>query len=127
MKNTLSNVLVYFMAGLLIVFSISHFAYPSFLTAFFPDFVPDGVKLLLIYLTGVLELVLGVGLILPKYRHTAATLTTWMFIAYFPVHIRDLFVEAPVAGSSVAAVVRLFVQFLFVYLAWTISRQSKSN
>ena len=127
MKNTLSNVLVYFMAGLLIVFSISHFAYPAFLTAFFPNFVPDGVKLFLIYFTGVLELALGVGLILPKYRHTAAILTMWMFVAYFPVHIRDLFVETPVAGSSVAAVVRLFVQVLFIYLAWLISKRAKNN
>jgi uncharacterized membrane protein len=127
MKNVLYNVLLYFMASLLILFGIGHFFYSSFLSAFFPDFVPKGVQLVLIYITGVIELALGAGLILTKYRAMAANLTMWMFIAYLPLHIRDLFVEAPIAGSPTAAIVRLFVQFLFIYLAWMISKNAKNG
>ncbi len=124
-KTVLYNITLYFIATMLILFGIVHFISPDFLTAFFPKMIPGGLQYILIYITGVLEVLLGAGLILQGYRSKAAIATMWMFIAYLPLHVLDLFKEVPVAGSPIGAVIRLFLQFLLIYMAWWLYKESK--
>lgn len=127
MNKTFLNIITYFIAISLILFGIAHFAVPDPLMAFFPEFVPKSLAYFSIYASGLVELALGVGLIWPKYRALAAILTMWLFIIYFPLHIRDLFVEKPIVGSFTNGIIRIGVQFLIVYLAWLIYSETKKG
>lgn len=127
MNKTFLNIITYFIAISLILFGIAHFAVPDPLMAFFQEFVPKSLAYFSIYASGLVELALGVGLIWPKYRDLAAILTMWLFIIYFPLHIRDLFVEKPIVGSFTNGIIRIGVQFLIVYLAWLIYSETKKG
>ena len=127
MNKILLNIITYFIAISLILFGVVHFVVPDPLLAFFPDFIPKSFGYFFIYASGLVELVLGLGLIWPKYRALAAILTMWLFILYFPFHIRDLFVEKPIVGSFTNGIIRIGVQFLIIYLAWLIYSKTKKE
>ena len=127
MNKTFLNIITYFIAISLILFGIAHFAVPDPLLSFFPEFVPKSLAYFSIYASGLVELALGVGLVWPKYRALAANLSMWLFILYFPLHIRDLFVEKPIVGSFTNGIIRIGVQFLIIYLAWLIYSETKKR
>ncbi|RMG54177.1 MAG: hypothetical protein D6722_29445 [Bacteroidetes bacterium] len=101
---------------MLLLAGAGHFLSPAFLLGFFPDWVP--YPTFWIYLSGMAELILGIGLLWPRWRRAAAGLSSLMFLVYLPLHIRDLVIETPVVGSEMAAWVRLPIQFVLIAWAW---------
>ena len=89
---------------------------------FFPDFLP---KEALNYLTGIAEIIVGIGVFIPKYRTLSALGILIMMLAFLPLHIWDVFKENPAIGSHQATLVRLPIQFVFILWAWYISRKDK--
>ncbi|MEP7257233.1 MAG: hypothetical protein ABI687_02570 [Flavitalea sp.] len=122
MKKSLLNLFTYSLALFLLVFGFIHFNSPDSMTAFFPDAVPRQTRLFLIYLSGAAEIILGTGLFMPRFRKMAALLTIVMLIVYLPLHIRDLFLKYPAIGSKNVAIIRVFVQFILIYLLWLVSK-----
>ena len=41
-------------------------------------------------------------------------------LLFLPIHISDVFSEAPAVGSHNAALIRLPVQFLLIFIAWKV-------
>jgi len=80
---------LYFMGVLYTVLGILHFTNTGFYRPFMPKFLPTHD--LLIYLSGVAEILLGIGVLLPQTR----TLALWgiiaMLLVFFLVHINMLF------------------------------------
>lgn len=74
------------MACMLVFTAIGHFAFTEGMSTMLPDFFPKKKELVLI--TGLVEIALGVGLVLPQYKYTSA----WMLIVFFmlvlPINIR---------------------------------------
>ena len=105
----------FFFSLILIVSAVAHVLNPDFSSGLIPDFLP---KYLVHVITAIIELVLGIGVFIPKYRTQALQGIFLLMIAFIPVHIRDLFSDDPVVKPFMAAVIRLIVQFFFVYLAW---------
>jgi len=68
-----------------IFFSIGHFIKTQGMVEMLPPWVP--FRLALVYLTGLLELAVGVALLMPKYRVLAAKIAILIFIAFFPVNV----------------------------------------
>ncbi len=101
---------------------IYHFVNPAFYDALMPEFFP---KLLANYAAGAAEILLGVGLILPKWRVRAAWGVVILMLIFFPLHIWDLFKEQPALGSKQAAIIRIPVQFLFIAWAYWLTRSPK--
>ena len=100
---------------------VNHFLMPVFYLPFVPDFLP--FREAIVILSGVLEIVLGAAVLIPKSRHYAALSIMALMIIFLPVHIADVFREAPAIGSHQAALIRLPFQFVFILWSWMASKQ----
>lgn len=110
--------------GLFMIFGgVNHFLKPDFYLPFVPPFLP--LKEVVVLLSGVVEVVLGVGVLIPKFRFYAAWGILLLMLVFLPVHIYDLFIENPAIGSHKAALIRLPFQFLFIAWAWAASKYTE--
>lgn len=108
-----------FLLGLFMTYAgIQHFIKPQFYEPFVPAFLP--FTTMIIYMSGIVEVVLGIGLFIPKYARLAATGVLLLMIVFLPIHIWDVLSETPAIGSQQAALVRLPIQFLFMAWAYKI-------
>lgn len=108
---------------------ISHFFAVNFLVEIVPDLLP--AKEFIIYATGVIEIILGIGLLNPKTRKLSAWLIVAMLVTYLWAHVEMLikqdyftdllhlteYTETP----DVFYYVRIALQFVMIYwiLAFT--------
>lgn len=74
------------MAGMLMFTAIGHFTFTEGMSAMLPDFLPKRKELVLI--TGLMEIVLGVGLIFPQYRYASAWILIVFFVLVLPANIK---------------------------------------
>jgi uncharacterized membrane protein len=65
------------MAVMLVFTAIGHFAFTKGMTMMLPDFIP--FKTEVIYLTGIIEIIAAVGLLIPNFR----VWTGWALILFF--------------------------------------------
>lgn len=104
-----------FLATLMLISAVAHLYNPAFSDRLIPDILPKNVVHIL---TAVVEIILGVGIFIPAYRTLALQGTLILMIIFLGVHIIDLFREESALGSTTAAVIRIPVQFLFIYMAY---------
>ncbi|HMV41487.1 MAG TPA: DoxX family protein [Leptospiraceae bacterium] len=113
-------ILTFLFAVFIIFGGINHFLKPSMYLPFIPNFLP---KELVNYASGVLEILIGIGLLIPKYRFRSAQALLLLMIAFLPIHVWDVFRDDPAIGSHSLALVRLPFQFLFIAWAWFITKR----
>ena len=65
--------------------AIGHFAFTKGMTLMIPSFIP--LREPIIYLTGVLEILLAIGLLIPKYSACSAYLLIGFFVLMLPANI----------------------------------------
>ena len=99
-----------------------HFIRPEVYNPFIPDSFP---KLAVNYATGVVELLLGIGLFTPRYCKLAATGIFLLMIAFLPLHVIDAFREHPAIGSKTLAYIRLPLQIVLIYWPWYIRKHCR--
>jgi uncharacterized membrane protein len=99
---------------------VNHFLKPEMYFPFFPDFLP---KEILNYLVGIIEIVLGIGAFVPRFRNWATFGILISMLIFLPFHVWDVFRETPAIGSHQASLIRLPIQFLFIAWAWFINRK----
>lgn len=115
--------LKYLLAIAFILAGVNHFLNPAFYLRMMPPVLP--AHLFLIYLTGVLEIGLGILLIVPKFSRLAAWGIIALLIAVFPANIYmamnpQLFPEF----SVIALYIRLPLQFVFIGWAFWFAKNS---
>lgn len=103
------------LGALFIAGGIAHFMNPALSDGFIPEFLS---KTLVHYIIGVLELAVGIGAFIPKWRNKALLGILILLSGFLVLHINDVFQENPVIGSHTAAVIRIPVQLLFMFMAW---------
>lgn len=108
-------ILKYLFAVFFVLAGLNHFINTAFYLRIMPPFLPW--HLLLVYLSGVIEIVLGVMLLFPRFTRMAAWGLIALLIAIFPVNINmavnhELYSEY----SATALWIRLPLQFIL--LAW---------
>jgi uncharacterized membrane protein len=108
------------LAIFLIYGGANHFYKPEFYNGFIPDFLPE---LLVNYISGIIELVLGIGLLIKKKSKKAAYGIVLLMVLFMPIHIWDAFKESPAIGSKLAAYTRIIVQVLFILWPWFIYKK----
>ena len=113
--NLLKLVSGIFLALLMLVSAVAHFYNPTFSDGLIPDMLPKNAVHVII---AVIEIILGIGIFIPAYRTLALQGTLALMIVFLGVHIIDLFREQSALGSTTAAVIRIPVQFLFIYMAY---------
>ena len=111
-----------FLFGAFMIFGgINHFLKPEMYYPFIPDLLPQSIITLA---SGVAEIVLGIGAFIPQTRLIATRGIFILMILFLPLHIWDLFKEHPAIGSHQAAMIRVPVQFLFIFITGYISRKN---
>lgn len=109
-------IILMFGAGLL------HFINPEPYLKFIPYFLT--LPLLLVYLSGFFEILLGLALLFNK--NIAAKSAFGIFILmliFLPLHIWDLFKEDPAIGSRIMAIIRFPIQLLLIYLSYKLYKK----
>jgi uncharacterized membrane protein len=112
-------------AALFVVAGILHFVIPKFYLAIMPPWLPS--PLLLVQLSGVFEIVGGIGLLVPATRTLAAIGLILLLIAVLPANIEMLRL-AQVRGANTAFIaacwLRLPLQPLLMWWVWRVSRSA---
>lgn len=114
----------WWLGAIFIAAGIGHFVNTDFFLEIMPEWIPFHEAC--VYLSGIAEIVLGVGLQLPQYRRQAAWGIIALLIAVFPVNINmavigqtDLQYAPDFVPSSEAALwIRLPMQFVLMAWAW---------
>ena len=70
------------------------------------------------------EAAIGIALIIPKYRKWGGLGFFLLMIGFLPIHVWDLFKETPAIGSMNAAIIRVLIQFVLIYLGWRIWKKN---
>jgi uncharacterized membrane protein len=95
-----------------------HFIKPEFYLRMMPPYVP--AHALLVQISGVFEMLGGIGLIVPATRRFSAFGLIALLIAVFPANIQmalhpELYRDI---GPAIAFYLRLPLQFVMIYLLW---------
>jgi uncharacterized membrane protein len=98
---------------------LGHFVNPEPFVSIVPDWLPE--PRLLVAVSGVLEVLGGIGILLPRTRRFAAWGLVALFIAVFPANVHMAIHQIPAFGPVPAWVpwARLPLQGVFVaWAAW---------
>jgi uncharacterized membrane protein len=106
----------------LIVFSmlggaLGHVLAPEGYAPLVPPFIPLALANWTAFFC---ELVVGVLLLVPRTRALGGLAFFALMLAFLPLHVWDLFKEAPAMGSSAGAAIRLIMQGALIWGGWKI-------
>lgn len=105
--------LLYISAG------IYHFINPAFYLKIMPNYIPSHLNM--IYLSGAIEIILGIAVLIKKFQKIAGWLIILMLLVFLPVHIKmiqDSWISLNI--KFIAAALRLPLQFALIYWAYKI-------
>ena len=90
--------------------------------------VPDGLpKLAIVYLSGIAEIAIGIGVLMPRARAIAGLAFAAMCLVYLPIHAWDFFRADPIFSVPWAASARIAVQLVLIALGlWLWQRRKIS-
>ena len=119
------NILKIIIALFMIYAGVQHFIKPDFFMPFVPAFLP--LKTSIIYVSGAIEILVGLLLFIKKHSNFGAIGILILLILFLPIHIWDVFSETPAIGSKQAALIRLPIQFLLIFIVWKIKKSISQN
>lgn len=99
--------LLYVMGPLYVVAGVLHFVVPELYAQIIPPFLP--APLALVYLSGVAEIAVGIGVLIPRTRRHAAWATIALLIAIFPANVymaTSMVVVEGIGGSDPSPLIR---------------------
>lgn len=118
--QTTKLILTFLFGILMILGGVNHFLKPEMYAPFIPNFLAIEATN---YLSGILEIVCGLGVFIPKFRGWATLGVLVMMLLFLPLHVWDIFNQKPAIGSHQAALLRLPLQFVLIAWAWFISKK----
>ena len=101
-----------------VLIGIEHFREPQKFVDIVPKYMP--FALFLVYLTGVIEIMGGLGIIYPETRIMAGRCMALFLLAVYPANFHMWINDVPYNGNRLTTqghLVRLFVQFLLIIAA----------
>ena len=106
--------------GVLFIFTgIGHFIQTGPMAQMLPDFVPFRVPL--VYVTGLLEFAIALGLFIPGTRRLAGWAAAAVLVLFFPANVYAAFAQVPMGGHAwgpVYLLIRAPLQAAIVAWAW---------
>ena len=109
----LKTPLLYVMGLFYITAGVTHFLSPEWFVRIVPPMLP--APLALVYLSGVAEIAVGIGVLIPRTRHYAALATVALLVAVYPANI--YMAVSGVMGSELVRWGRLPLQGVLVLWA----------
>ena len=116
-------ILTFLFGAFMVYGGVNHFLKPAMYFPFIPDFLP---KEMVNYLTGIVEIAVGLCAFIPKLRSQGTLGILILMVAFLPLHIMDVFKDSPAVGSHQVALIRLPFQFVFIAWAWFIHKTQTS-
>tara|TARA_E500000331_G_scaffold139591_1_gene136510 strand:+ start:709 stop:1104 length:396 start_codon:yes stop_codon:yes gene_type:complete len=101
-----------------ILIGIEHFKEPQKFVDIVPKYMP--FALFLVYLTGVMEILVGLGIIYPDTREITGRLTVLFLLAIYPANFNMWINDVPFNGTRLTTqghLFRLSVQILLIIAA----------
>jgi uncharacterized membrane protein len=109
---------LYLMAGLYVLAGIMHFIRPKMYLRIMPRYLPN--HKLLVFLSGLTEISLGVGLCLEQTRNLSIYGIMLMLVVFLPVHFYMLSSKKAAAGiPQWILILRIPLQFVLMYWAYS--------
>lgn len=109
---------LYLMAGLYVLAGIMHFIRPKMYLRIMPRYLPN--HKLLVFLSGLAEISLGIGLCLEHTRNLSIYGIMVMLVVFLPVHFYMLSNEKAAAGiPQWILILRIPLQFVLMYWAYS--------
>ena len=116
--KTLRVILVYLLAFLFTAVGVLHFTHPDGFVDIVPAMLPW--PLALVYISGLFEILGGVGLALPWSRRWASYVLLALLIAVYPANINMWWNDVPMNGATFSGLEHgIRLPFQFVLMAWT--------
>ena len=121
MVTKVKLVLKYILALFFVLAGVNHFRVPDFYVNIIPPYLP--FHLLLVYLSGFFEVILGFALLIPKYSRISAWGLIALLVAVSPANIHmAVNPELFPSYSPTALLFRLPLQVVLVIWAWWYTR-----
>ena len=113
--STTKTALMFLLSFAMVAVGIMHFTRASFFERIVPPILP--APLTIVYVSGVIEILLGLLLLIPQTRVYGAWGLVALFIAVYPANIYHTYLASGIGGKElVISIIRLPFQFLFI--AW---------
>ncbi|MBC7538472.1 MAG: DUF2071 domain-containing protein [Bacteriovorax sp.] len=109
---------------ILLFAGIIHLVNPLVFFPIIPSFF--SMKLEIIYITGILEIILAIGLLIPRLQHVSAFIITIYFIILIPVHIYISYYGIEILGIENHGLLWVRTLFQYVLILWAYSLQSNA-
>lgn len=117
----LGIVFFWFMLG-----GIAHFTSTGFFLSIMPPYVP--FHLPVVYITGALEILLAIGILIPFTRERAGLLLMLLTIAVTPANVHMwLHPERYPGSTETALTLRLVFQVVLIAMIWWSTRRSSAG
>ncbi|MCH9776246.1 MAG: DoxX family protein [Planctomycetes bacterium] len=114
--NRIKSISKFLLVIFMIVAGTMHFANPAFFLKIMPPYLPFHKELVLV--SGAIEIVLGILLLIPKYSQLAAWGVMALLIAVFPANIYLYQHQEILPASPLIHLLRLALQGVFVLWAF---------
>ena len=107
----------YVFALIFILAGLNHFRSPKLYERIIPSYIPAGKTM--VYLSGILEIALGILLLVPKTQSLAAWGIIVLMVLFLPVHVYMVQnKKAILKMPKWALILRLPLQFVLIYWAY---------
>jgi uncharacterized membrane protein len=116
-------VLKLLLASLMIVAGVMHFVSPKAYVRIVPKALP--APLLIVYVSGLCEILGGIGLLLPATQRLAAWGLVALFVAVFPANVNMALNRIPLGRKPIPPFLlwaRLPLQAVLIAWAWSFTR-----
>ena len=116
------------LALFMVVAGILHFVATEAYVGIMPDYLPWHRELVI--LSGVFEILFGLGLLWRRTRRAAGAGLILLFLAVLPANVNMAIQDIQPAGFHIPAVLlwaRVPFQFVLIYWAWRVSRPAPSG
>lgn len=117
--------------GITLVFcftGLGHFVQTEPMAAMLPPWVPE--RVLLVYLTGILEFVLAAAVLVPTWRRTIGLTLIVMLVAFLPVNIYAAVNRIGMGGHEwgpIYLLIRVPLQFILIGWIWWFAVRSRER
>ncbi len=119
--RTTKRLLLYVMGPLYVVAGLNHLLNPDLYVAIMPPYIPWHLGL--VWVSGVIEIALGIGVLVPRTRRLAGWGTIALLLAVFPANLHMALADAGTYDAPAWGLwLRLPIQGLLIAWAWWATR-----
>jgi uncharacterized membrane protein len=126
MVRVMKTAFRWLLTAFMVAAGVNHFVNPDPYVKMMPGYLPAHLEL--VYVSGIAEILGGLGLILPATRRLAAWGLVLLLVAIFPANLNMAIHGLPLGDTPVptwAAWGRLPLQLLLIYWAWVYTKPER--